>query len=1601
MDGSRYPADLICKSCEALFTVSADEGADDDDDGNAPRLLLCGHIYCTSCLLSIEFDNVIACPECEVETTVPGGGVYALQEDVRIIGLIDASKMSKSKTRQRTETALPDDGDSKSEEQDEPADITKIENMVDEALAQGAENLAQLEHIREILTKGLVGQVRRDKARLETEIAQAADQASRAVQKWADEQLAELAQLDARFLATRVQIFDVEDRIKALETAMQRAREIPRILFLEHYCTVDKLLERLQVPVDGQSIDMKCITRDSGISYVFKSDNQNHEVSLFLRMEGGARRSISKTPTKDRQGGGSTRKSTWHDPEESKRSHTSPGNKPPSPWEPGQASPGSDIGLPLRSNQRARPSPRPKLSQQNSASSLRSPDIIIEEILDETEEHAPPPTGPELASDTQRIGRRKKNHFEKRRSGNQRVVVTHVENPSHFYVRYAAGKRETEALSKKINHFCNRESCWFTASDTVDAGSLVFVKGRKDLWCRATVVEVSLQGRVQAADACPVGRLDSIRVFILDHGYTKVISLQSEGGAAESSLKAVNSHLRKAGNLPIVSLCRFAPQAIRCSFKNLVPYEPTKGWSREAQVEFRNVVGSAVVEMVPMGQDRDCLLVDLRKAPLDRPNDAPISVRDYLVYIEVAKFYYPVTLGRKPLLYYPPVCPERGTELNAVVSHVNSPADFYIQLVDNMESLLLSAKVQECYKDTAAGEDGLSVYCPVVGQAYVAHYGEGSWCRAQVIGLPADRKAKVFYVDFGKEAVVSVGDLRKIKDEFFALPCMALHCRLSGLSPPDGETWPEAATGRFIGLTRDKPVTVVAAGTSESVSDPELLPVHVFESDLNGPVANVAALLVQEELARFSLPPRGPDCKGDASGVRADDSVVWDPPLELRLGREGEDAASGEQEQEQEEEEEEEAELGPLLTLPARFADLKDLKVRVSHVNSPSSFYVRLGQYDGHLRRMSELVKQECARARPRDEAWTAGTHCAAHVAGVWERGRVCSDVASGGDAEVVRCDHGNKVKVPVGDLLPLPPSLVGSFALECTLTDIRPAGGQSSWTATACDLISCYLAGASAIMTIKEGTDERPVPVVLLCSDKGRSVSVADLLVGQGLALRERQPPRSLDIVVHLCISSPSLPPRTDVETPASERRTEGHKTLPPIPTPRTVLSAAKMRTPSYQPPELPCLGHLRINVTAIGEDGLVYVRTQNAESRLQQLEDGIQRQMKTLPRQKPYTWKTVRGCAVIGPDMLWYRGQLLEVLGGQLKVQYVDYGGTEIIPVVHVYPVLLCEDVPQLCMPCRLHHITPVGDRWEWNVLAFMRELLVNRALDVHVTELPSDPRGPLTVQVFLDGLSLSTILRHHERGSVHGPASPQTERLRSPPQGTSTMAPACLDEWDIDTEGLRSPGEPMLGPFMDPVLPQEGERFQVRVKHLLTPNKLFLWRWDETADPKVDGETLSEALSRITEDVDCLSQLADFPQGGPCLAEYSDGKYYRARLIQFTSVEPVSVMVQHVDFGSHDTLPTSQIRQMPAELLAFPLQAIKATVVGFKPPTLSTNEEVLPYSPDWSIKAAMEMLALLHDRVTALVVAREPEFTVLLYNQDGAIHMPLVNSGLAELE
>ncbi|XP_061648173.1 RING finger protein 17 isoform X1 [Phyllopteryx taeniolatus] len=1563
------PNAVICDFCGNAYTIAENEA-----EGNLPRTLVCGHIFCTSCLQSIECDNVVRCPDCEVESILPEEGVFGLQEDNRIIGLIYTASMNrmrrsdKSNSRRRIK-AVSFDMNGSTKDLKQQADLEKIERAMDEALATAAEHLAKLEHLHQILTTGLAEQVKKERARLEIEICRGAIKAMYAIQKWRDVQLNQLSGLDAHFSSTHNEVCRVKERISMLKSTVQTAKKVRCVPFLEQYGNLDQILKTLQAPVDNRSFSMKCITMGCGMSVIFKSQFLNQSVDLFLKMDAGKPKNLSEVPLQQHCSNLALQlpRHGHVEPLASNYSHLTHGKakSPLRTMSPGRKS------CPSLSPTRHSNYYRCKTSSDNA-----TPDVVLEEIIESAEQYVSPPTGPELAKDNRRSRRSRSCPL----SGNKRnvtqwVVVTHVVNPTHFYVRYVAEKRESDILSREINNFCQLDTSCFSSVDKVQAGSVILAKGYEGLWCRTSVLEVFQNGQDNSVEVCPVNQLIGVCIFFIDYGFTKSIDIKRNVSSTESSVDSVNNHMRKTNP----ELVRFAPQAIRCSLKDLVPYDLTKGWSKEAQMEFCQVVGSAAVEMTSFGQDRDALLVDLNKAPVGQSRNMPISIREYLVFIEVARFYYPVKPSRRPLKYYPAVSPKIHVEYSALVTHINSPDDFYIQLqTDNMESLLLKAKLQECYNDKS-GEEDLMVYCPVIGQPYVARFEDNMWYRAQVIGHPGGRNVEVRCIDYGHKTMVFVSDLRKMKDEFFSLPTLAIQCCLSDVLPLAGEKWSNACIKRFSCLAHNKFFTIIATEKSPKT---KALPVKLLESSPTDSLTDIAEVLITEQLVCSKN-----GLKTNLTDVPASDSELWDLPLELS-GLEPSDLSAPV------------LEFKPRLSLPG---SLKEAKVRVSHITSPSSFYVQFIQNDSQLKRLSELLK-ECQLLEPQDVEWKPDMFCAAQVNQVWERGLICDEVSSGNVVEVMRCDHGSKVKLHVSNLRPLCASLGGSFALECSLVDIRPAGGQPTWTATACDFMRYCLTGASAQITIQELTDERPAAVTLMCTNKmGELVSVSDHLAHEGLALRERKPVE-LGVPGGKPNASDAQSSHTNIQAKTPKEETSplpAYSSIPfiPRPTPRTTRPTEKVKTDLYKAPELPQLGHNHMTISAIKEDGHIYARTDTAGYHLEQLREKIQQSMKTLPNQKPYTWKTVQGCAVIGPDMLWYRGQLLEVLGGHVKVQYVDYGLVENIPVVHVYPRLLCEDIPQLCMACQLHGINPFGGSWHQDAVELLNEMLLYRRVDVNVVKLPTDPRRPLTVEIFLDGMNLSTILCHHKHALMDRTAQP------APP----LPPPSILDIWDIDTRGLVGPREVMLGPVTEPSMPEVGQSLNVRVRHLQTPNELFLW-WEDTAQIPVDGEFLDQHMTRINANVQNLLPLTNFPQdngwlsGGPCLAEYIDGNFYRAKMLTIICADPVRILIQHVDFGSDDTVPTSKLRQMPAELLRFPAQVLKVRVTGFKAPSASTEDAVLPYSPEWSLKATLAMVELLHGDITAIVQNGDAssELSVLLYNQDGqSVFLPLLASGLAQLE
>ncbi|NXA13889.1 RNF17 protein, partial [Sapayoa aenigma] len=408
---------------------------------------------------------------------------------------------------------------------------------------------------------------------------------------------------------------------------------------------------------------------------------------------------------------------------------------------------------------------------------------------------------------------------------------------------------------------------------------------------------------------------------------------------------------------------------------------------------------------------------------------------------------------------------------------------------------------------------------------------------------------------------------------------------------------------------------------------------------------------------------------------------------------------------------------------------------------------------------------------------------------------------------------------------------------------------------------------------------------------------------------------------------------------------------------------------------------------VSCIGGDGTIYIIPKSFEIALNKLMSEIQSTFRGLGLLIPYCWTKGEACVVRGSDTMWYRGKVVEVSGSTLQVQYVDRGYLESIPSCHLYPTTFYTGIPPFCIPCQLYRTLPIGNSWQQDAVDYLQELLTNEEVEIHVEELPDNPWDKLSISLYFGGMSLSSFMAHQKYCVAE-------------------------DNQDVQKLGLFAGDIHVLPSYILPPLPVPGDTFPVRVTHLVSPKEVYicldpsesLRKQSATENgTSSDSESLDEALKWCNKIVKSFPPLTNFEKELPCLAEYMDGLWYRAKLLSVTQFVPVQILVQFVDYGTYLVAPTSRLRHIPYRLLKYPVQAVRVLLAGFRPASDDKNTRRIPYSPEWSLKALWAMEDCVEGkRLSASILSLSPEVTVSLYGDDkNLVHLKLVEMGLAELD
>lgn len=308
------------------------------------------------------------------------------------------------------------------------------------------------------------------------------------------------------------------------------------------------------------------------------------------------------------------------------------------------------------------------------------------------------------------------------------AFVCHVNSPSEFWVQEEKSVADLEVMADRF-----MVADMFPKIDDMKEGLLCVAKYPEDeQWYRARVVSHDESGT---------------QVLYIDYGNS-----------------AVSTEIRTIPE----DLASIPPLSRKCCLE--LPSQ-VEVWSERAREEFAKLAADgATIFLLDILKEQETSLV---KLTLDGQNIADILG-------DMCERISPVIEERLP-----PLGEENSP--NVMVSHINSPSEFWIQAESSISELEI---MSDCLRDA---ESFLPLNSLDVGTVCAARYPEdGCWYRAKIVAH-REEGTEVLYMDYGNSAITE--ELRVLPEDIANIPILSKRCALE--KPKDIVTWGEQACDKF------------------------------------------------------------------------------------------------------------------------------------------------------------------------------------------------------------------------------------------------------------------------------------------------------------------------------------------------------------------------------------------------------------------------------------------------------------------------------------------------------------------------------------------------------------------------------------------------------------------------------------------------------------------------------------------------------------------------------------------------------------------------------------------------------------------------------------
>ncbi|XP_012260585.2 RING finger protein 17 isoform X1 [Athalia rosae] len=952
---------------------------------------------------------------------------------------------------------------------------------------------------------------------------------------------------------------------------------------------------------------------------------------------------------------------------------------------------------------------------------------------------------------------------------NEAVRITHIKDPSCFYVQLLCRDRELEQLEISL-----AKQALTAAQPTEIALNKMYVVlyAKTSEWSRGRVTKVYKDAK--GSDVCDV--------FYVDHGSTEI---------GISVTKMRNMSLQTS-LIPIMSK--------RCALHDISPIGDQ--WGDDANAAMYDMVnGQQNTIMHTYRVCNDIYHVDILKYSAG-DGDWSISVRDALIFLEYGCFVTYERLKRinpQSLRKYYEAEISIGNSYVVEVSHIESPDCIYLR-----ESGHVGKYLEKLVKDMTAEYKGTKtnrgiIYTPQIGMPCAARLDSGLWYRARVSNLIGNRNVEVYFVDYGNTRVYQYDQIRRLQYKFMSMNALAFKVALKDVCPMENGRWSSESKKFTISCLHSKLLKIFVASKED-----QCYKVIIYLPNVKG-VKNFNAVLVKRGYALSTGP--------GSQKINKKKKTKKSRPLNTTFDDSLEDTMVADKYEESDPFKLQVNVLQVVSPDCIYVADVKTTTVIKQMTRKIQQFY--------NKHRSSQNFE------------WKKNDVCVAYSAKdkLYHRARI-TEIELPDKIDVFLYDIGIMETVSLDDLQYLHPkfSTIPARAFRVKLAGIHPCGGSNTWVSASSERLSeIVVANQDSEFYISKvaGIEDNAIWVELWVrearTESALSPTIVEInsinrkLVEEGVALAVKgykdESKKVLATEVRHQLSRTEDP---DISTDVKWwNKTRGSSCISNSPSDASIFFASNVISefdlsskdesdieketnvvPIPPPlaawiPAVPFQKKKFFGVaTNIDQDCIVHLHSLEDNAKMLEYIDAALQDhyMESVPEKCDLQWAPNDVCiALYHADHKWYRAQVLEAPeDGLIKVIFVDYGNVEVCEVGTLRKRVIMGHIPIQAIKCKIQGLVsskPDG-RWNTSELDIIHTILVDKQSQITILD-DSDSQLLLisiTLSEFKD-MDLLRYLKYEQYFDIRGMESEKSFCEGSCNDGSDLIG---FDSEDVIVEG-----------------------------------------------------------------------------------------------------------------------------------------------------------------------------------------------------------------------